>query len=214
MNKISENPHVNLRYIQIGPDNFIENNPAAKNKIFEKDNSKINKTNKVKRENLISAKKNSVGTNPLHTFYNFSKMPLDTTGLDQIYHERTLNVTLKYPNGWTYIDQDVKHKLDGVTFWFEQTNIMPPPYVHLEVEDKDLFEPSRFKSTTEINGNKIYFNDPEELEGQITQTLYIRTSSDEDYSIKLIIEGKTYFNSFLPIFWGMVKSFKFGNGLF
>ncbi len=214
LNEISEKSRVNPGYIQIAPDNFAEEIPAAKNKIFEKDNSKIEKINKVKRENLIAAKNNSEDMNPPHPFYNFSKMPMDTTGLDQVYHERTLNVTLKYPNGWTYIDQDVQHKLDGVTFWFEQTNIMPPPYVHLEVENKDLFDPSRFKSTTEINGNRIYFNAPEELEGQITQTLYIRTSSDEDYSIKLIIEGKNYFDSFLPIFWGMVKSFKFGHGLF
>lgn len=214
INEISDRPRVNPHYIQIAPDNTIKNIPAGKDKIIKSEKTNIKNPKEEKSEKIISAKHNLENMNHTQTFYNFSTMQADTTKLIQLYHENTLNVTVKYPNGWTYIDQDIKHKLDGVTFWFEQTKITPPPYVHLEVVDKDLFDPSRFKNKTEINGNQIYFNDPDELEGQISQTLYIRTSSDEDFSIKLIIEGKNNFDSFQPVFWGMVKSFKFGRSLF
>ena len=214
INEISDRPRVNPRYILVAPNDPLNELPAQENTVKENANANIAKPAKEKSEKLLSSKHVAEDMNHSQTFYNFTTMRADTTKLDQLYHENTLDVTLKYPNGWTYIDQDLKHKLDGVTFWFQQTKITPPPYVHLEVVDKDMFDPSRFKNKTEINGNQIYFNDPEELEGQISQTIYIRTHSNEDYSLKLIIDGKNYFNSFQPIFWGMVKSFKFGRSLF
>ncbi len=51
------------------------------------------------------------------TAINFLDQNADTTSLQQIYSESTLNVTIKYPVGWTFIDQNLDKKLDGVTFW-------------------------------------------------------------------------------------------------
>jgi hypothetical protein len=150
-------------------------------------------------------------------FYNFSEIKADTSDLQQVYRESTLDVTLKYPNGWTYIDQNVKNKLDGITFWLVKGNFpgdKPPPYIHLEVKEKYLFNPARFKYKMELNGNMAYYNDPEELEGQISQVVYIRTNSDEDYSLKLIIKGRDEFKSFQPVFFSIIKSFKFGESFF
>ena len=138
----------------------------------------------------------------------------DTSNLVQVYRESSLNVTIKYPNGWTYIDQNLKNKLDGVTFWFTKYNGQSPPYVHLEVRDKDIFSPGRYKYHQKLNDYTLYYNEPMELQNQFSQEVYIRTGSNEDFSIKLIIEGKTNFQAFQPEFFGMIKSFKFSNSIF
>jgi hypothetical protein len=132
----------------------------------------------------------------------------------QVYKESTLNVSLRYPNGWTYLDQDVKNKLDGVTFWAVDRSYQIPPYVHLDVRDKSIFNSSRFKYKFSNRGRDYYYNDPEELEGYFTQVIYLRTNSDEDYSIKLMVKGKEAFKSFQPVFFNMVKSFNFGKSFF
>lgn len=58
---------------------------------------------------------------------NFSDIIADTTSLDQIYTEPTLNVLIKYPKGRTFIDQNKNEKLDGVTFWANGGLYNPPP---------------------------------------------------------------------------------------
>lgn len=147
-------------------------------------------------------------------YYDISKTDADTSGLEQVYSESTLNVRLKYPRGWTFIDQNVKKKLDGITFWMTDGVYSPPPYVHLEVKEKYLFNESRFKFSFEMDGSTAYYNDPEELEKQVSQIIYIRTESDEDFSLKLIMTGRDDFKKFQPVFFGMIKSFKFGKSLF
>ena len=147
-------------------------------------------------------------------FYDLSNSKADTSDLVQVYRENTLDVTVKYPAGWTYIDQNVKNKLDGVTFWTTSTNYNPPPYVHIEVKDKDLFNPKRFNHSYKTRNYTAYYNEPVELEGQITQIIYIRTDTEKDFSLKLIMKGKEAFKSFQPVFFGMVKSFKYGNQFF
>ncbi len=147
-------------------------------------------------------------------FYDFSDKSADTSGLIQIYKENTLDVSLKYPAGWTYIDQNIKNKLDGVTFWTTSTSFNPPPYVHVEVKDKDLFNPRRFKHNYKTRNYTAYYNEPEELEGQITQIIYIRTDTEEDFSLKLIMKGEEAFKKFQPVFFGIVKSFKYGKKFF
>ncbi len=137
----------------------------------------------------------------------------DTTSLNQIYHEPTLNVTIKYPKGWVFLDQDLKHVFRGVTFWSTAGIYNPPPYIHLEVRDKDMFSPSYYIHKTEFNGYRFYYNDPEDMDNQVMQTFYIRTNTDVDFSIRLIVNGKNAFNSFLPVFWGILKSFKFGSSI-
>ena len=138
----------------------------------------------------------------------------DTTSLQQIYSESTLNVSMKYPVGWTFIDQNVDKKLDGVTFWASTSHFNPPPYVHLEVCDKNLFNQSRYKNNLQLRGAVIYFNDPENLANYFSQTFYLRTESKEDFSMKLTIKGEQAFRSYAPTFYGMLKSFRFGNSLF
>jgi hypothetical protein len=147
-------------------------------------------------------------------FYDFSNTRADTAGLVQIYKENTLDVTLKYPAGWTYLDQNVKNTLDGVTFWTTSTKYNPPPYVHIEVKDKDLFNPNRFQHNYKTRNYTAYYNEPEKLSGQITQIIYIRTNTEYDFSLKLIMKGEEAFKSFQPVFFGMVKSFKYGNQFF
>jgi hypothetical protein len=135
----------------------------------------------------------------------------DTVSLQNIYNEGTLEVEIKYPSGWTYLDQNAKNRLDGVTFWGSTNLYNPPPYIHLEVMDKYLFNPAKFKYKSEFENYIIYYNDPGELSGQITRLLYIRTETDVDYVLKLIMKGKEQFENFEPVFFGMVKSFSFGD---
>lgn len=135
----------------------------------------------------------------------------DTVGLENIYSENTLNVQIKYPYGWTFVDQNVKNRLDGVTFWGSTNLYNPPPYIHLEVVDKSLFNPSRFKYKSDFGSYTIFYNDPEELSDQYTRLIYIRTESDVDYSLKLIMKGKEQFENFEPVFFGMLKTFSFGD---
>lgn len=157
---------------------------------------------------------NSEGGSANSGVRGFSDGPIDTTSLNQVYKEPTRNVTIKYPPGWTYIDQNVKNKLDGVTFWFSAGNINPPPYIHLEVKEKYLFNEKSFKYNSKEGSYTFYYNDPAEMAGQVSQIIYVRTDTDADYSIKLIISGWDAFKVFQPTFYGIIKTFKFGKSFF
>lgn len=138
----------------------------------------------------------------------------DTLPLQQVYSETSLNVMIKYPAGWTFVDQNVDEKLDGVTFWTNSFNIIPPPYVHLEVCEKDLFIPERFKYNLKLRNAVLFFNEPENIANYYSQTFYFRTEISKDFRVKLTIRGKEAFESFKPVFYGMLKSFRFGDQLF
>ena len=200
---------------RINPNNsYISINSTSSNLDIKKNKIDAGKTEVNKNQSLKKIKAVTSTNKPEPVAYSFSKLPVDTTELDQVYKEPTLNVSIKYPQNWTYIDQDLSDKLDGVTFWATQGIYSPPPYIHLEVKDKELFSSARYKYKIEASNYTLYYNDPEELENQVMQTVYIRTGSDEDFSVKLIMEGRTAFNSFQPVFFGMIKSFKFGKSLF
>jgi hypothetical protein len=156
----------------------------------------------------------NINTQSLSGYYNFEGTGNDTSGLLQVYSEKTLNVKIKYPLGWTFVDQNRQNKLDGVTFWAGNGIFNPPPYIFLEVKEKYLFNASRYKFNSKLENSIAYYNDPEELEGQVSQVFYIRTDTDEDYSIKLIMNGKDTFIAFQPIFFTMIKTFNFGKSLF
>lgn len=147
-------------------------------------------------------------------FMDFTGANSDTSQLNQIYNEPTLNVTVRYPAGWVFIDQNRKDKLDGVTFWSSFSTLVPPPYIHIEVKEKYLFNENRFRHKKEERNFTLYYNEPEEMEGEFTQIVYLRTNADEDYSIKLIINGEESFRQYQPVFFGMVKTFTFGKSLF
>ncbi len=175
----------------------------------------IDANNQVKPADVKTIKSSDKFTSPIVKSDELVSNDLfwnaDTVGLQNIYNENTLNVEIKYPYGWTYLDQNSKNKLDGVTFWGSTNLYNPPPYIHLEVMDKDLFNPAKFKYTSEFENYIIYYNDPEELSDHFMRLLYIRTETDVDYELKLIMKGKEQFESFEPVFFGMVKSFSFGD---
>lgn len=207
---ISDNrSKINSQFVQVITQDFTTNAVNHPDNITP--SAKMSAPKKTHPDN---AGQSAVNENPGSTFYNLTNTSADTTSLDQVYNEPTLNVTMKYPAGWTYIDQDINKKLDGVTFWPPAGNFSPPPYINLEVKDKDLFDARRYKYNTKTWGYTIYFNDPEEMENQVSQIFYIRTNSGEDFSLKLIMTGKDAFKAFQPVFFGMLKSFKFGKGLF
>ena len=180
--------------------------------------NKPDQTETIKENNVNDEKKLPVEqkTNQIEESktINFSDIKADTTNLDQIYSEPTLNVSIKYPKGWSFIDQNKKKKLDGVTFWANDGSYDPPPYIHLEVVNKDMFIEKRYSYKMNLEKYRAYYNDPEELQGYITQIFYIRTDTDEDFKLKLMIKGDTDFKSFQPRFWAILKSFSFGSSLF
>ncbi len=172
------------------------------------DSKKLKQTNENTKE-LVEPIKQI----PLN-YHLFSDLDADTSDLQQVYYETTLDMTIKYPAGWTFIDQNVKNKLDGVTFWLLNSEIKPPPYVHLEVLDKYLFNPARFNDSLKISDFWIYYAEPKELEGQITQVLYIRTDIDEDFSLKIMVNNWENYRNFQPKLLGMLKTFDFKRSLF
>ncbi len=211
----NETARVNPPFVQVTTQDLNSKSANSDRNNILKNNAKSKKT--IKEDDERSQSRNSGkerGSNINAAFYSFSNLNADTSSLDQIYKESTLDVTIKYPAGWTYVDQDLKDRLDGVTFWSNLGNYSPPPYVHLEVKDKDLFSANRYKYKSKMNGFTIYYNDPEKLEGQFTQTFYIRTNTEEDFSLELIMNGEDAFKSFQPVFFGMIRSFKFGRSLF
>ncbi len=191
-------------YVQIKTGEFVNNLRSRKIEIKKETIKDKNENFKKTLDNIVSDSKNNTDI----------FLSSDTAGLYQVYKESTLDVSIRYPVGWTYIDQDVRDKLDGVTFWAANSIYSPPPYVHIEVKDKYLFSPNRYKYSIKTDDYTAYYNDPEELSGQVSQEVYIRTGIDEDFSIKLIMKGMESFKTFQPVFFGMIKTFKFDNSLF
>lgn len=161
-------------------------------------------------EEKVKSEDNSVSAG----YLDMRTSGFDSTSLNQVYRESTLNLNIKYPVGWVFLDQQVKKKIDGITFWAAQGNYDPPPYIHVEVLEKYLFNENRYKYHYDFRDFTGYYNDPVEMDNQVTQVVYIRTDDDEDFSIKLIMKGKDQFKSFQPVFFAMIKSFRFGNSLF
>jgi hypothetical protein len=176
--------------------------------INERTEDDINKSDQVEQKEQVD--ENNVESKAI----SFSDIIADTTNLDQVYSEPTLNVSIKYPKGWTFIDQNKRKKLDGVTFWPTDGSYNPPPYIHLEVVDKDMFIEKRYTYKIDMEEFQTYYNDPEEIQGYVTQIFYIRTEGDEDFRLKLMMKGETEFKSFQPRFWAILRSFNFGKSLF
>ncbi len=211
--------HQTNSYVQVFMNEFES---IARTKVVAEDKAsnsfsnikeKVNEEVKPIKRKIIEQKENLSKDNPI-TFLNFSESNADTANLDQIYREATLNLSVRYPKGWTYVDQNVNDQLDGVTFWSMKGNYDPPPYIHIDVKEKYLFNKNRFKNKRLEKNYVIYYNDPVELAGQISQILYIRTDDETDFSIKLIMNDYDSFKSFQPEFFGMIKTFKFGKQYF
>ncbi len=133
---------------------------------------------------------------------------VDSTLLDLEYKETTLNVRMRYSEGWAFLDNNGGSKLDAVTFW--NPNIPNSPWVQLKVTDKYLFRESRYKHKEELDDYTVYYNDEEELEGEVKFEVYLRTDSSEDYIITYRVKGMDTFKKYKPVFMAMLKSFRFG----
>jgi hypothetical protein len=179
-------------------------------KVFKPKEAKKDESDK---NEIITETEKATYTRPTIAL-NFIDRNADTTSLEQVYSESTLNVSMKYPSGWTFIDQNVNNKLDGVTFWANISAYNPPPYVHLQVCDKALFNPNRYKHNLPLRDATLFFNDPENLANYVSQTFYFRTENSEDFSLKLTIKGEEAFKTYAPTFYGMLKSFRFGGSIF
>jgi hypothetical protein len=77
-----------------------------------------------------------------------------------------------------------------------------------------MFIEKRYTYKMDLENYKAYYNDPEEMQGYITQIFYIRTEDDEDFRLKLMMKGEKEFKAFQPRFWAILKSFNFGSSLF
>lgn len=196
--------------LQVNPNYFFLETKQFE-KTFENTNNQ-SVLNQQKITEMLSS--GTLQENNQIKFISFSEIKADTTQLDQLYKESTIGVSIKYPKGWTFIDQRKREKLDGVTFWSADGVNDPPPYIHLEVVEKYLFNEKKFQYKMKLKNCVAYYNDPEELAGQFSQIVYLRTTTDEDFSIKLIMKGREVFKSFQPRFFAIIKSFKFGNSIF
>ncbi|MBA4250582.1 MAG: hypothetical protein C0425_09795 [Chlorobiaceae bacterium] len=186
-------------------------NEASGEKVLTGENILKSDEEKTQLENLGS----STITAPTRAKFGsgISIAESDTTKLSQIYSEKSLNVRIKFPQGWTFLDQDVRNKLDGVTFYYPVSSGIPPS-VHFEVAEKFKFNPTRFTQKIEMNGFVAHFNDPTEMENHVSQTIYLRTETEEDYIVKLNTIGWESFNAYQPIFFGMIRTFRFGWKIF
>ena len=200
----SETSKVNANFFTIDTKEYIQQKSEDLKSEIEKNVNEQKEINEEKKTDVINEIKS----------LSFSDIIADTTNLDQMYSEPTLNVSIKYPKGWTFIDQNKKNKLDGVTFWENDGQYNPPPYIHLEVVDKDMFIEKRFSYKMDLEHCKAFYNDPEEMQGYITQFFYIRTEDEEDFRLKLMMKGEKEFKAFQSRFWAILKSFNFGSSLF
>jgi hypothetical protein len=194
-----QNALVNPAFYTIEFDEFINTS-----ELFEKENLEEIENEEIAKPEEISSSEN----------FTFRDIDADTTNLDQLYKENTLNVSIKYPKGWTFIDQNIKNRLDGVTFWASEGSFNPPPYIHLEVKEKYYFNELKYKYQVEFENCTAYFNDPEIIEDHYIQNVYLRTEISEDFNIKLMMVGKEAFYSFQPKFFGMIRTFDFGKSFF
>lgn len=133
---------------------------------------------------------------------------VDSTLLDLEYKETTLNVRMRYSEGWAFLDDNGGSKLDAVTFW--NPNIPNSPWVQLKVTDKYLFRESRYKHKEELEDYTVYYNDEKEMEGEVKFEVYLRTDTSEDYIITYRVKGMDTFKKYRPVFMAMLKSFRFG----
>ncbi len=183
----------------------------------EKESEPVNGTEKINDKSEAENAQNQILeeiSEGNQILINEKDLIADTTELDQIYSERTLNLSLKYPKGWTFIDQTKKNKLDGVTFWSVEGIYNPPPYIHLEVVEKYLFNPDRYKYKVKQFDSEWYFNDPENIEGQVSQEIYIKTEGEDDFIIKLIMKGEEQFRQFQSKFFAIAKSLNWDKRIF
>lgn len=199
-----------LEFKVVSPEIGPENPQVSGESVNENNNEMENEEPKVNEK--IAAEEVSENS-PSKNEIEFSSAAIDTSSLSQIYKENSFNVSIKYPAGWTYLDQHLDSGLEGVIFWPSSADISPPPYIHLETTDKEYFYPAKFKKKFIYRDKEYYYNEPSEIGGEWQQSVYVRTGAHSDFIIKVIIKGKDNFNKFLPSFYAIVKSFDFNKNI-
>lgn len=121
---------------------------------------------------------------------------------------------MRYPKEWTFVDQHQNDKFSGVVFLYQGLQFQIPPYVSLQIKDKEYFKASNYKYYIEYHGFKAYFNPQIDIGNETVQEVYIRSSENYDFIFKISIREKARFREFQQIFFNMLQSFNFGSSFF
>ncbi len=143
----------------------------------------------------------------------FAGIEIDTTSIINRYEENTLNVSILFPVGWIYFDNQVKNIIDGIIFIpGENSNYDRRLSVLIQVNtQKNLFNSGLYDSSFTFNRVEYYISKPQKIFEQVTQTVYIRTGSFKaDFIIKLTSPNEIEFKKFQSTFFAMVRSFSAG----
>ncbi|MFN4111380.1 MAG: hypothetical protein ACK4G1_03840 [Ignavibacteria bacterium] len=143
----------------------------------------------------------------------FAGIEIDTTTIINRYEENTLNVSILFPVGWIYFDNQVKNIIDGIIFIpGENSNYDRRLSVLIQVNtQKNLFNSRLYDSSFTFNRLEYYISNPQKIYEQVTQTVYVRTGSFKaDFIIKLTSPNEIEFKKFQPTFFAMVRSFSAG----
>lgn len=134
----------------------------------------------------------------------------DTSALRQIYQESTLQVSVRFPLAWSYIDQPKENRLSGVTFIGAAIEGQVPPFIHIEVTDPELFLKDRYLYSEEMEDCLLYYNDHTEMEGQYEQVVYMRTGERFDFLFRLSVRDTENFEAHRKVFYDMLGTFAYG----
>ncbi len=203
---LAKEEYSKTQYLSLNLKNYIDKDFNDKYPPEQKSELKENNFEKKLNDNSKSA--NSV------LLFDSLIQVIDLTDLDSIYIDDSRGVSINFPSGWTFLDQRVNSKFDGVTFWPQNQSSDNIPYIHLEVVEKELFNISRYEFNSKQSDFIWYFNSPETIDDFVHFEIYIKTQKDVDYKIKLIVKGITNFEGFYPKFFAMLRSLKLKKGYF
>ncbi|HMN25451.1 MAG TPA: hypothetical protein PKE38_13175 [Ignavibacteriaceae bacterium] len=94
----SERSKVNSSFFTIDTKEYVQQKSEEVKSEIEKNVDEPKEINAEKKNDVIEEIQS----------LSISDIIADTTNLDQVYSEPTLNVSIKYPKGWTFIDQNRK----------------------------------------------------------------------------------------------------------
>jgi hypothetical protein len=143
----------------------------------------------------------------------FAGIEIDTTEIVNRYEENTLNVSILFPIGWIYFDNQVNNIIDGIIFMpGEESSYDRRLSVLIQVNtNKNLFNPRLYDSSFTYNGMTFYVSKPQITFQQVTQSIYVRTGTFKaDFLIKCTSPNEVEFRKFQPVFFAMVRSFSAG----
>jgi hypothetical protein len=157
------------------------------------------------------ARKDTLQTKPEKLI--FAGIEIDTTEIVNRYEENTLNVSILFPIGWIYFDNQVNNIIDGIIFMpGEESSYDRRLSVLIQVNtNKNLFNPRLYDSSFTYNGMTFYVSKPQITFQQVTQSIYVRTGTFKaDFLIKCTSPNEAEFRKFQPVFFAMVRSFSAG----